>query len=175
MDELGKFLLTLLASALGGAFVAGLFGIYKDRVAKQDEREKWLREQKLEAYQKHLSSHDALMYAIGAEYGGLGSRDDVASAIKEAQSGLHILAPAAVYLPSKAMSQHLGMLAAQSLQGKFVDDQAALEARLVAYARLALAFAQAAREDLGIDSSEYLLAGSELSSSPEIPTDSRKS
>ena len=160
----------LLASALGGAIVAGCFGVYNNRVAKEHEHEKWLRDQKIEAYQTHIVTHDALMFAIARHYIGNLAEEEVARAIGEAQSGLHILAPPLVYEASNDMAQHLGTLAADTTSGRMEDRGDEVMERIDKYYKLRLVFAQAARKDLNIDAEDYVVSGSNL---PDLPASLR--
>ncbi|KQQ98423.1 hypothetical protein ASF72_18445 [Arthrobacter sp. Leaf141] len=162
MTDLSTFLPPLVGSALGGAFVAGGFGIYSNWTAKRHEHEKWLRDQRMEAYQHFADMQGVLVYALTADWAGEGSREDVVKAFGTAQGTLDIVAPGNVRKSATALSECTSNAAQEYLFGSLKRDEDRLLAFISESKKLAEAFIQVARKDLGIDSEDYSVSGSDL-------------
>jgi hypothetical protein len=54
MDENLKFVLTITAGAVGGAFIAGIFALVGAWVANKREHRQWLRNERLKAYETYF-------------------------------------------------------------------------------------------------------------------------
>lgn len=57
MDQDLKFLLTLIAGAVGGAFIAGVFALVGAWVANKREHRQWLRNERLKAYAAYFTEN----------------------------------------------------------------------------------------------------------------------
>lgn len=153
----------MLASAFGGGLVAGAFGIYNRVATQKDEHDKWLRDQKAEAYGTYLNLAQALIVACSGYRGGQITREAAFSAFSEAQLGaLELLAPGPVREAAKELEKVCDDIFHAVLYDTTLDERPSFRAAIAEYDEKKQAFLAWAQSDLSISVPEYPVAGSHL-------------
>jgi hypothetical protein len=169
VNELGNFLPTLLASAFGGGVVAGAFGIYNRVASKNDEHEKWLRDQKAAAYSAYLNAAQALVVAVSGYRGGQVTKDDTFNAFSAAQLGaLELLAPPIVREAAQELEEACDRIFHQVVYTSLLADRPAFLAAIDLYNAKKRTLLSLAQDDLSISHLEYPAGGSKLGDEPLV-------
>ncbi|WP_457950428.1 hypothetical protein ACTAQI_07550 [Pseudarthrobacter sp. alpha12b] len=87
-----EFLLPLLGGALGAALINGIIALYKLNRDKSDEHDKWLRDNKQEAYARFISAVVEASLTLGPDDKALAAQQKAAVALSE----IRLIGPANV-------------------------------------------------------------------------------
>jgi hypothetical protein len=162
-----SFLLTLLASALGGAVVAGVFGVYNNRVANKEERDRWVRDHKLQAYSEYLDTTETMARAVNAfRVVGLPVEDLHKTFSEFSTGGLDILAPAAVREAADDVNGFLFQMMndARNPWVPSPEEFEKFEATMETFRDKRSRVIRLIQQDLELDEVDYQVSGSQLNS-----------
>lgn len=163
MTELSAFLPTIVASAFGGGLVAGAFGVYNRVASNNDEHDKWLRDQKVEAYGNYLNLAQALVVACSGYRGGQVSKDETFTAFTNAQLGaLELLAPGPVREVARELETICDQIFHAIVFDTSLDERSAFRAAIDQYLEKKQAFVALAQDDLNIKVPKYPVSGSHM-------------
>lgn len=165
MTDLSTFLLPLFASALGGAFVAGGFGVYNNQTAKADEREKWIRDSKIEGYSAYLDATESMAFAVSVSWNGPMTTSEVAAKFAEYAPGkLEIMAPKGLRAAAHELELELYeyLDAARRLNPSVGADHDAFQAALDVVNEKRHEVIRLMQQDLDVAPIEYPVSGREL-------------
>jgi hypothetical protein len=161
-----------MASALGGALVTVCFGVYNLWKAKENEREKWIRDSKLDAYSTYLEVTHRMGFAVSAYRVAAIDHGAMVNKFWEYAPGrLEILGPKDLNAAADVLDEYLSKLMNDARNPRIpsLEGEAAFEAELEELSLLRRRVIQLMQEDLGLEVTEYPLSGSELNT-PSLAT-----
>jgi hypothetical protein len=163
MTDMSTFATTLVASAFGGGLVAGLFAIYNRLAGKKDEHEKWLRDQKVEAYGSYINSSDLLVLSFSALRAEHVTREDSVQKFADAQlSAVELLAPPAVREAGSKLDAHVVEMFQDALWGTMLEDDDNFDEAIEFYTANRKEFLRLVQHDLDIHYPDHPVGGSKL-------------
>jgi hypothetical protein len=165
VPDVTAFLLPLFASALGGAFVAGGFGLYNHRITQRDERKKWVRDQKLEAFSHYLDVTSHMGHAVSAYRVAMLTQQELIAAFAESAPGkMEILASPALRAATEDFNARLYILMNESRNPQIfsLENEAAFDKEIEKLNESRGKVIRQIQQDLGLDEVEYPVSGSEL-------------
>lgn len=165
MPDLTAFLTTLIAGAFGGGLVAGLFSIHNRIAAKNDEHEKWVRDQKLEAYSRYLDVTMHMAHAVSAYRVAMLTQQELIAAFAESAPGkMEIMASPALRAATDDLNTRLYALMNESRNPRVpsLENEAAFDAEIVKLNESRRKVVRLIQQDLGLDQVEYPVSGSAL-------------
>lgn len=150
---------------MGGAFVAGGFGIYNNRVARVDEREKWLRDRKIEGYASYRDVIEGMTFAVNANWMDSMSNSELAAKFAEYAPGKLELV-ASRELREAAYELEVVLYAyyntSKGRDTRIQGDHVAMQANLEEVNKKRLQVIGLMQRDLGLEPIEYPMSGSEF-------------
>lgn len=127
MDESAKVLLGIAGGAVGGAVIAGLFGVVGAWIASRREHSKWLREEKLRAYTDFLLAVEEFLWTLGETRVKAETRLDIENFAEEArkieQARILLLAPSRVYYRANKTIEAITALAEVISEDPDLEDE----------------------------------------------------